>query len=112
MKKGYYIVLTHSYHAMPTNPGKHTVNEKCEFVTYVKDRHLVNATVIMDMVEQKLVKSRVENATFDKFVNHVEKTHPEYQEFKKLLKEAHPDLYKGFADKEVSVTEDGEVNVE
>lgn len=110
MRKGYYIVLTHSYHAMKDKPGKHEVNEKCEFVSDIKNRHLTSATVILDAVNRTFVKSRVKDASYDQFIAHIEKTHPEYQEFKNYLIEQGV-IEKPFANKEVKVDDEGTVEL-
>lgn len=95
---------------MPNNPGKHTVNEKCEFVTDIKNRHMTDATVIIDAENKKFVKNRVK-AGYGEMMAHIEKTHPEYKEFKAYMKEQFPELYKEFGDTQVKVEEDGTVNV-
>jgi len=88
MRKGYYIVLTHSYTPMQNDPSKMNCTEKCEFVDDIKNRHLKNATAILDFGRREMVKNRVRESTFDQYLQHVEKTHPnEYGEFKDYMLE-------------------------
>lgn len=85
-KKKYYIVLVHTYVPSKTNPGKHEAMEKCEFVNRVSNKHLSNATVILDVVNKKFTKNRIEGATYEQFIGHVKKQHPqEWSKFNELM---------------------------
>lgn len=86
MKKGHYIILTHSYHPMKSDRSKMTCTEKCEFVDDIKNKHIVGATVILDAVNKTFVKNRIKESTYAQHIQHIEETHPhEYGEFKKYL---------------------------
>jgi hypothetical protein len=85
-KKKFFIVLKHIYTPSKTNPGRHEALEKCEFVTRVTNQHLSSATVIIDVVNDKFVKNRVENSTLDQFMSHIKKQHPhEWEKFNELM---------------------------
>jgi len=103
MHRGHYIILTHYYTPMKDDPTKHNVTEKCEFVTDIKNRHESNATVIIDVINKTFVKNRVRESSYNDFIAHIEKTHPnEYGEFKKFLV-AQGLVEPAFADKPVKV---------
>ncbi len=70
-----FIILTHTYKPVTHGPdkGKVQVHESCEFVKYVKTRHLQSASVIMDVVKRELIKNaaREKGADYDDIENHM-----------------------------------------
>jgi hypothetical protein len=77
--KGVYVILTHRYSPVNEGPdkGKMQVHETCEFVDRIKDRHTIEATVIMDVENRKLVKNRAreQGATFEDMEQHMIKSY-------------------------------------
>jgi hypothetical protein len=77
--KGVYVVLTHRYTPVAKGPdaGKMQVHETCEFVDRIKDRHTIEATIIMDVANRKLVKNRAreQGATFEDMEKHMIKSY-------------------------------------
>ena len=70
-----FIILTHTYKPVTQEPnkGKVEVHECCEFVKYVKTKHLQAASVIMDVVKRKLIKNaaREKGADYDAIEEHM-----------------------------------------
>jgi len=70
-----FIILTHTYKPVTQGPnkGKVQVSESCEFVKYVKTRHLQTASVIMDVVKRELIKNaaREKGADYDDIEAHM-----------------------------------------
>lgn len=75
-----YLVITHmhkprqpkmthlkDYMSMEVN---RVIDEQAEFVTSLKNRHIVNASVIIDLVNQKLVKNRFDEKTYEELYEH------------------------------------------
>ena len=86
MRKGHYIILTHSYTPMKDDRTKMNCTEKCEFVDDIKKKHISGATAILDAEHKTFVKNRVRESSYAQYIEHIEKTHPrEYGEFKKYL---------------------------
>ncbi len=88
--KGAYIVLTHKYTPVLRGPdkGKTQVHETCEFVDRVRDKHLYEATVIMDVYKRKLLKNRAkeQGAVYEDMEAHMIKGYADkYTEFLKLV---------------------------
>lgn len=88
--KGAYIVLTHKYTPVLHGPdkGKTQVHETCEFVDRVRDKHLFEATVIMDVMNRKLTKNRAkeQGAVYEDMEAHMIKGYSDkYTEFLKLV---------------------------
>jgi len=111
MRKGYYIVLTHSYTPMAGDPSKMNCTEKCEFVDDIKNRMLTSASAILDVERKEMVKNRVRESTYAQYIEHVEKTHPgEYAEFKKFLIEEGV-MKAPFAETPVTVDKAGYIEV-
>ena len=67
-------MITHRY--TPNEDGKKVVTETCEFESDLKDRHLSEATVILDFKNLKVVKSRDGNS-FGAYVMHIKEAYPE-----------------------------------
>lgn len=83
-----FIVLTHTHVPSKTELGKWEITEKCEFVDSLKNRMYTDATAIVDYFNKKVVKSRIEDATFGHFIEHVRTNHAkEYSKFLILLNE-------------------------
>lgn len=54
--KPVYIVLTHHYQPVPG--GKWEVEEKCEFVDRLTDKHRIHSSIIIDYRNGTLYKNR------------------------------------------------------
>ncbi len=75
MKKGAFLVLTHSHKPINRGPdaGKIQTTESCEFLDTYKKRHLQSATIIMDVHSREFVKNsyRQDGLTYDQVEEHV-----------------------------------------
>lgn len=70
-----FIILTHTYKPVTQGPdkGKVQVHESCQFVKYVKTKHLQSASVIMDVMNRILIKNaaREKGADYDDIEDHM-----------------------------------------
>jgi len=80
--KNVFIIITHS--TQPTDE-KTQVTEKCEFVDQIKDRHNTQATVILDYLNETIVKNRDNTGSYNEYVWYVTKNYP--QQMGELAKE-------------------------
>lgn len=83
--KKVFIVITH---IQQMDKGKAQLVEKCEFVDSIKDRHIYNASVILDYLKEMVVKNRSKEGTYHEFEQYVKKEYPQqmkelYEEYKK-----------------------------
>lgn len=104
MKKGAYLVLTHSHHPISRgeNAGKVQTTETCEFLESYKNRHLRTATIIMDAHKREFVKNtyRQDGLTYDQVEEHVIKGYADkYRKFLELVSAEIPEAL--LLDKEV-----------
>jgi hypothetical protein len=84
--KNIYIVITHIQQP-PNDEGKVGVSERCEFVDNLKNRHRSTASVILDYLNEKVVKNRSEEGSYPEFVKYLEKNYPQQMgELKKEFK--------------------------
>jgi hypothetical protein len=98
--KGAFVVLSHT-HVLINDPGpnkgKFQVHELVEFVDMVRNKHLSNATAIMDVKKRKLLKNRARDsgAGYDDIERHVIKGYKDkYREFLDLVGAEYPaDLF-------------------
>ena len=87
--KGVYIVLSHKQVVMkdPEHRGQSRMVENCEFVDRVRDKHLSEASVIIDLLGEKLIKCRIMDSkdpeSFHKMIAHVEESYPD--QYRRLL---------------------------
>ena len=96
MKKGAYLILSHSHHpiARGENAGKIQTTETCEFQETYKKRHLQTATIIMDALKREFVKNtyRQDGLTYDQVEEHVIKGYADkYKKFLELVGAAIPE---------------------
>lgn len=75
-----FVIITHVY-SMGEN-GKKVVNETCEFESRIKNRHMEQASMILDYQKMVVTKSRDGSATF--------------QDYEDYLKHAYGDKFKAF----------------
>lgn len=75
MKK-VFIVLNHSYTPDESAHGGVKIHEQCEFVSQLKSRHYDSASVILDYVNEKVVKDRSSTYNYSKFYDYVVKKYP------------------------------------
>jgi len=90
MKKGAYLILSHSHHPINKgeNAGKIQTTETCEFLETYKKRHLQTATIIMDALTREFVKNtyRQDGLTYDQVEEHVIKGYADkYTKFLELV---------------------------
>ncbi|MHA1287817.1 MAG: hypothetical protein ACTSPB_10485 [Candidatus Thorarchaeota archaeon] len=90
MKKGAYLILSHSHHPITRgeNAGKIQTTETCEFQETYKKRHLQSATIIMDALTREFVKNtyRQDGLTYDQVEEHVIKGYADkYKKFLELV---------------------------
>lgn len=86
MRKEAYIILTH-YYTPSKEQNKWDANELIEFVGNIKNKHYEKATMIVDFINKKIIKSRVSNATYESFEDHVYEKYPEkIKQFKEEIK--------------------------
>ncbi len=86
------VFLVASYHMHPVNKNKTSIKhylsleencnweEKIEVVTKIKPRHLTNCKVILDIVNERIVKNAFrleENRTYEDFITHYYSKHKE-----------------------------------
>ncbi len=74
-----YVILTHR---LVQHNGKDAVSETCEFESSLKKRHLIEATIIVDFIHEKVVKAR-NNEEFADLVRYINTSYPE--KFKEFL---------------------------
>ena len=79
-EKPKYLVITHMY--KPRQPKmthfkdymsmdvNRVIDEQAEFITSLKNRHIVSASVILDLANQKLVKNRFDGKTYEELYEH------------------------------------------
>lgn len=84
--KKVFIVVTH----MKVTEDRRTRNqEKCEFVDQLKKRHETEATLIIDYLNEKIVKDRSNTGTYQDFIWYLHKNYP--QQMGELAKEYKPE---------------------
>lgn len=96
MKKA-FVVLSHTHVPVTEGPhkGKFQVHEVVEFVDAVRNKHTSNATVIMDVINRKLVKNRARDsgATYELIEAHIVKGYgPKYKQFLEIVGVDIPDI--------------------
>lgn len=72
--KKIFIVITHS---RQKKDGETQVVEQCEFVDQLRKRDHSNATVIIDYINEKIIKNREKNGTYNDFIWYVHKNYPQ-----------------------------------
>lgn len=80
--KGVFIVFTHTM--QKNQMGHDQIQERCEFVDRLRNRHNVEATVILELEEGRIVKNRTDHDVFEDYLDHARKSYP--TEFEHLLK--------------------------
>ena len=90
MKKGAYLILSHSHHPITRgeNAGKIQTTETCEFQETYKKRHLQSATIIMDALKREFIKNtyRQDGLTYDQVEERVIKGYADkYKKFLELV---------------------------
>ena len=120
MKKGAYLVLSHSHFPIQrgANKGKIQTTETCEFLDVYKKRHLQTATIIMDILTRTFVKNtyRQDGVTYDQIEEHVIKGYADkYKKFLELVGADIPEALtmdkeevKAELEKQVELANDGE----
>lgn len=99
-KQKVFIVLTH-IRTMNKNPKtssedsgpprpKMEIQERCEFVDEVKKRHTVEATLIIDYINQKIVKDRSNFGRYEDFDAYLRNKYSD--QMKELDAEYRPEL--------------------
>lgn len=87
MKKGAFLVLTHTHKPINRGPdaGKIQTVESCEFLDNYKNRHIRTATIIMDVHKREFVKNtyRQDGLTYDQVEEHIIKGYAD--KYKKFL---------------------------
>lgn len=90
--KGVFIVLTHK--GVPGKDGKWNTVEECEFVNKVLYRHYSSATAIIDVLNEKVLKSRVldrkDSESYGTLVTYVQNNYPE--KYAQLMSIISPDV--------------------
>ncbi len=84
--KKIFIVVTH---AKVTKDRKTQTQEKCEFVDQLKSRHEVEATLIIDYLNEKIVKDRSGTGTYQDFIWYLHRNYP--NQMGELAKEYKPE---------------------
>lgn len=80
MKKGIYIAINYSYTINPqskSSEDKWSVTESVEFINSLKTKHLTGATLIVDVINKTIIKTRNPDATYDTVYEYVKKSHPQ-----------------------------------
>lgn len=116
MKKGAFLVLTHSHKPINQGPdaGKVQTTESCEFLDTYKKRHLQSATIIMDVHSREFVKNsyRQDGLTYDQVEEHVIKGYADkYKTFLEITGAEIPEallLDKEEVEAELRLAEDNE----
>lgn len=99
-KQKVFIVLTHtrtmnkhprasSEDSGPPRP-RMEIQERCEFVNEVKKRHIAEATLIIDYINQKIIKDRSNSGRYEEFDAYLRERHPD--QMKELDAEYRPVL--------------------
>ena len=120
MKKGAFVILTHSHHPISRGPdaGKVQTTETCEFVDNYKNRHIRTATIIMDAHSREFVKNtyRQDGLSYDQVEEHIIKGYADkYKRFLEVTESEIPEALmmdkeevKAELEKQVEVAEDAE----
>ncbi len=120
MKKGAFVILTHSHHPISRGPdaGKVQTTETCEFVDTYKNRHIRTATIIMDAHSREFVKNtyRQDGLSYDQVEEHIIKGYADkYKRFLEVTESEIPEALmmdkeevKAELEKQVEVAEDAE----
>ena len=116
MKKGAFVILTHSHHPISRGPdaGKVQTTETCEFVDNYKKRHLRMATIIMDAHSREFVKNtyRQDGLEYDQVEEHIIKGYADkYKRFLEVTGAEIPEallLDKETLEAELKLAEDNE----
>lgn len=120
MKKGAFVILTHSHHPISRGPdaGKVQTTETCEFVDTYKNRHIRTATIIMDAHSREFVKNtyRQDGLSYDQVEEHIIKGYADkYKRFLEITESEIPEALmmdkeevKAELEKQVKVAEDAE----
>lgn len=78
-----YIVLTHRYRPINSGPnkGKWTATEECSFLTDIPMKTIQEATSIIDLVNQKIIKSRAvdkyQDGAFEQLLGYIKTNYGE-----------------------------------
>lgn len=81
-----YIALTHRYSPARQQRGKWEVMEECKFVSDVKYKLLTEASVVVDVLNQRVVKCRADGGDYESLIKYVsEKYANEYNQFCKVV---------------------------
>lgn len=76
-KKRAYVLFTHHFQVSKQYKGKHEAFELCEFLEYLKPRHIDSTTAIIELTEQKMVKNRVGTLSFEDYIEYLYKSYPD-----------------------------------
>lgn len=72
--KNVYIVIIHSKQMLDK---KEQVMERCEFVDKLTMTHETSATVIIDYLDEKIIKNRDNEGTYKEFLWYLQKNYPQ-----------------------------------
>lgn len=79
--KGIYVVFMHT--VTQNEEGSPVMQETCEFVDRLSNRHMTTATVILELIEGVFVKNRTDNNEFRDYIDYTQIRYPD--KFEMLL---------------------------
>lgn len=87
-KKGVFISFVHYRKPMPeTNEVE--VTETCDIIDKVNNFHETSATAIIDVLGKCFYKNRTNNISYDRMMEHFEKTYPRHKQALDLYLKEH-----------------------
>ena len=72
--KDVFLVLIHS---KIIKDGKEHVVERCEFVDVLKKKHIDTSTVVIDYLNERIVKNRGGEGEYSDFVSYITDNYPD-----------------------------------
>lgn len=82
LPKKLFLLINHTQQSIPDQPGKSKVIEQCLVTSNLTDSKMRKATVIVDILNKKLIKSRYSSENSSKVMQHyLEEYLPEIKKY-------------------------------
>lgn len=92
--------------------GKRQKEEEVHFKSSIKNNLFDSSAFVIDMVEEKVLKTRFPNHSYSDILNYLMKNHPDIKEYYDQIAQIKAALIKQSAPIEVEETEEGKQTVE